>query len=68
MYRGFAVYGDWNGGTFFGSTGDLYLIPIPEKTLINDYEFMKGIMEKAKVAHPKINWRLIDVQIEWRKA
>lgn len=68
MFGGFAVYCDGDHGTFFGTTGELYMLPIPEKALINDYEFMKGILKKAKAAYPKLNWRLIDVRIEWRKA
>lgn len=68
MLRGFAVYGDWAGGTFFGCDGNLYGVPIDSKTLINDCELMKGVLKKAKAAYPKIHWQLIDVQIEWRKA
>lgn len=68
MYHGFAVYCDWNHGTFFADDGDMYQIPIPQKTLIDDCKFMEGVLKKAKAAYPELNWRVIDVQIEWRKA
>ena len=68
MFRGFCVYAPWDNGSFFANDGDMYLMPIPEKTLINDYEFMKGVLEKAKAAYPQLNWQILDVQIEWRKA
>lgn len=65
---GFSVYGDWNHGTFFGLDNNLYHVPIDSLTLVNDYDFMKQVLEKAKATYPEINWRLIDVRTEWRKA
>lgn len=65
---GFSVYGDWNHGTFFGRDDNLYHVPIDSLTLVNDYDFMKQVLGKAKATYPEINWRLIDVRTEWRKA